>query len=100
MENLRSPKPDGAASAFLVERYLPVSAAGQLAASVSHVARICVDRGGGATAVRYLQSMYLPAEDTCFCVFQGPSSEAVRAVNEIGNFPLDRITEAVLMITH
>jgi hypothetical protein len=42
--------------------------------------------------------MYLPAEDTCFCVFQAHSSDAVRAVNEVGHFPLDRITEAVLMI--
>jgi hypothetical protein len=45
VENLRSPKPDGSASAFLVERYLPVSAAGDLAASVAHVARI-VPSGG------------------------------------------------------
>jgi hypothetical protein len=64
VENLRSPKPDGSASAFLVERYLPVSAAGDLAASVARVARICAGRGGGGTAVRYLQPMYLPTEDT------------------------------------
>jgi hypothetical protein len=97
VEILRSPKP--AASAFLVERYLPVSAAGDLATSVAHVARICAGRGAGSTAVRYLHSMYLPADDTCFCVFQAPSSDAVRAVNDAGHFPLDRITEAVLLIT-
>jgi hypothetical protein len=95
---LRSPKPDGSASAFLVERYLPVSAVDDLATSVAGIARICAGQGGG-TAVRYLQSMYLPAEDTCFCVFQASSSDAVRAVNDAGHFPFDRITEAVLMIT-
>jgi len=95
----RSTKPDGSASAFLVERYLPISAAGRLATSVAHVSRICAEQGGAGTAVRYLQSMYLPTDDTCFCLFQAPSSDAVRRVNDAGHFPLDRITRAVLMIT-
>jgi Protein of unknown function (DUF4242) len=99
MDILRSTKPDSSASAFLVERYLPVSAAGELATSVAHVARICAEQGGAGTSVRYLQSMYLPADDTCFCVFQAPSSDAVRTVNDAGHFPVDRITRAVLMIT-
>lgn len=98
VENLRSPEPGGSASAFLVERYLPAIAVGNLATSVAHVARVCSERVGGA-AVRYLQSIYVPAEDTCFCVFQAPSSDAVHAVNHAGQFSLDRITEAVLLIT-
>jgi hypothetical protein len=65
---------------------------------VAHVARICA-RQSGVTAVRYLQSVYVPAEDTCFCVFQALSSDAVLAVNDAGRFSLDRITEAILLIT-
>jgi hypothetical protein len=99
MEPERAPRPERSASAFLVERYLPASAAGDLGTSVARVARICAGRGGIGTSVRYLHSMYLPAEDTCFCVFQAPSSDAVRAVNDAGHFPLDRITPAVLMVT-
>ena len=98
MENPRSPELGGLASAFLVERYLPASAAGNLATSVAHVARLCTEQTGG-TAIRYLQSIYVPAEDTCFCVFQALSSDAVHAVNDAGHFSLDRITEAVLLIT-
>lgn len=71
---------------------------GNLATSVAHVARICSERAGGV-AVRYLQSIYVPTEDTCFCVFQALSSDAVHAVNDAGQFSLDRITEAVLLIT-
>jgi hypothetical protein len=41
----------------------------------------------------------VPAEDTCFCVFQALSSDAVHAVNDAGHFPLDRITQAVLLMT-
>jgi hypothetical protein len=97
---LRTPKPDRSASAFLVERYLSASAAEDLAASVGRVGRVCAQQGPGVIAVRYLQSVYLPAEDTCFCLFQAPSIDAVRAVNDAGQFPLDRIAEAVLMITN
>lgn len=82
-----------------MERYLPVSALEDLAASVAHVARLCAEQGDGSTAIRYLQSTYVPSEDTCFCVFQAQSSDAVRAVNDAGHFPLDRITEAVLLFT-
>jgi Protein of unknown function (DUF4242) len=98
VENLRLPEPGGPASAFLVERYLPPGAAGNLARSAARVARICTGQPGG-TAVRYLLSVYVPAEDTCFCVFQALSSDAVRAVNDAGNFALDRITQAVLLTT-
>jgi hypothetical protein len=65
---------------------------------VAQVARICAGQTGG-TAVRYLQSIYVPGEDTCFCVFQAQSGDAVQAVNDAGQFSLDRITEAVLLIT-
>jgi len=98
VEDLRSLKPELAA-AFLVERYLPVRALDDLAESVAKVARICAEQGDGRAAVRYLQSIYVPSEDTCFCVFQAPSIDAVCAVNDAGHFPLDRITEAVLLIT-
>jgi hypothetical protein len=98
VDNLRSPRPGGPASAFLVERYLPASAADDLAASVAQVGRLCAGQPSG-TAVRYLQSVYVPAEDTCFCVFQALSSDAVRAINDTGHFALDRITEAILLIT-
>ena len=64
---------------------------------MARVARICTEQAGG-TAVRYLQSIYVPAEDTCFCVFQALSGEAVLAVNDAGHFSVDRIAEAVLLI--
>jgi len=88
--------------AFLVERYLPASAAAGLATSVSDVTALCMNRTGadahgGDATVRYLLSMYLPSEDTCFCLFDAASPDAVRAINVEGAFPLDRITRAVLL---
>ena len=81
---------------FLVERYLPVTAVDGLAASVARVARLCL-RG---ESVRYLQSVFLPSDDTCFCIFQAASADAVHAVNAAGRFPVDRITRAIPLPTH
>lgn len=82
------------APTFLVERYLPSAALSGLADSVARVAFICARDG---TGVHYLQSTYLPSEDTCFCLFQAASPDAVRAVNDAGHFAVDRITAAVVM---
>jgi hypothetical protein len=80
-----------ATSIFLVERYLPVTELDVLAAAVARAAQVCAAGHG----VRYLHSTYVPAEDTCFCVFQAPSEESVRAVNEAAHFDLDRIVSAI-----
>jgi hypothetical protein len=45
--------------------------------------------------VQYLHSAYLPAEDTCFCLFRAATAEAVRALNDEASFALDRIAAAV-----
>src|SRR5450631_3082180 len=83
---------------FLVERYLPPAAAQELAASVARVARLCTDSGRSGIEVEYLHSVYLPTEDTCFCLFRAPSSDAVRAVNVEADFTLDRITDAAPLL--
>jgi Protein of unknown function (DUF4242) len=90
---------DDLRSVFLVERYLPAAAAENLADSVSRAARLCAlsDESGAAARVRYLHSAYLPTEDTCFCLFQAPAADAVRALNDEAAFALDRITAAVLL---
>ena len=88
---------DSDTTAFLVERYLPPAAADSLAASVARVAQLCADMSHSGPGVQYLHSAYLPTEDTCFCLFRSPSSDAVRQVNSEAHFALDRITNAVLL---
>lgn len=93
--------PDGSPARFLVERYLNAAGAAGLDASVADVARVCAAQDSDASrpAVRYLHALYLPAEDICFCVFEAASIDAVRAVNDAGHFPIDRITDVVLLNT-
>ena len=80
---------------FLVERYLPVGDVDGLARAVDRVASACARGIAGRHDVRYVQSIFVPGDDTCFCVFQAPSVEAVHAVNAAGHFPVDRISAAI-----
>jgi hypothetical protein len=66
---------------------------------VSHAARLCTlsAEPGAAPEVGYLHSAYLPTEDTCFCLFQATTADAVRALNDEAGFALDRITAAILL---
>src|SRR3954453_15067025 len=86
--------------AFLVERYLPSGSTDALGAAIDRVARLCAGPTrsslGSSLGVQYLHSAYVPSEDTCFCLFRGPSSDAVRQINTEADFSLDRITHAVL----
>jgi hypothetical protein len=90
--------PGSETTAFLVERYVSPAAAGSLSASVARLASLCDDPSHSGLGVQYVQSAYLPAEDTCFCLFRGPSPEAVRKVNIDADFALDRITDAMLLL--
>ena len=92
MTRPQQPPHADAPRAFLIERYLSPAAAVDLAASAARVARRCAEGGIG-----YLYSAYLPAEDTCFCLFQAPSAGAVRAVNQLANFDFDRLIDAVVL---
>jgi hypothetical protein len=88
---------DGPSLVFLVERYLPAAAAENLASSVARAARLCAlsAESESASRVQYLHSVYLPAEDTCFCLFRAATAEAVDALNDEASFALDRIAAAV-----
>ena len=77
---------------FLVERYVPASGLDQLAAAVHRVAHRCGEHRRASVEVEYVHSIYIPEEDTCFCVFRAPSTDAVREVNDAEAFAIDRVS--------
>jgi hypothetical protein len=97
MTTRRLHDPDASSSVFLVERYLPPAAAGNLAGAVGRLAQLCARsaESGAGCEVQYLLSAYLPTEDTCFCLFRAAAADIVRALNDKADFALDRITAAV-----
>lgn len=46
---------------------------------------------GGAQTVRYLRCTFLADEQRCICLFEAPSADAVRDVNDMAQVPFRRV---------
>jgi len=80
---------------FQVERDLPGITPEQL----GQAQRSAIDTSERFTTegrpVRYIRSTFLPVEDRCFCLFEAPTGDLVREVNETAKLPFTRIVEAL-----
>jgi hypothetical protein len=79
---------------YLVETYV---AAGKVDLPVTSAkARSAAARlSSTGQAVRYVRSILLPEDETCFHLFEGESRQAVERVSEAAGFGRGRIVEAV-----
>jgi hypothetical protein len=76
---------------FLVEHDLRGLSAALLAEAHQVLEEaVCRERGRGRR-IRYVQRIVAAGEGRCLCLFQAPGPEAVRAVNDIAQFPLARV---------
>jgi len=80
---------------YMVERYMPGVSAGDVLAAAGRAKETTAIMSEEGVLVRYLRSTYLPSEEACFCLFESPSEELVRAANERAGIPFDRIVKAV-----
>lgn len=80
---------------YVVERHLPGFNAEQLAAAAASAKSTTAQMTQEGTPVRYLRSTFIPGEDKCFCLFEGPSANAVREANERAQLPMERVVEAI-----
>lgn len=83
-------------SVFMVERYL-------VGWSPDEVHELIERTGELSTAladddVRYVASVYIEADETCLCLFDGPDSERIQAANERHRLPFARIVESELIV--
>jgi Protein of unknown function (DUF4242) len=80
---------------YLVERYLPGLTSDQLAAAAERAKRTTATMTQEGTPVQYLRSTFIPGEEKCYCLFEGPSAEVVRIANDQAQLPYERIVEAL-----
>ncbi len=83
---------------YMVERYLPGITNDQLTAAAGRAKEVTARMTEEGTPVRYLRSTYVPGEDKCYCLFDGPSEEAVRQANERAEIPLERVVEVAHIV--
>lgn len=80
---------------FLVEAYQPRGRNKSLAEIERRARAAAAELSISGTAVRYLRSIYVPADETCFHFIEAASLEAVEEVGRRAGLAFDRITEAV-----
>jgi hypothetical protein len=79
---------------FLVELYVSRAdeAAVQRGAQRSRLAAEQLTREG--TPVRYLRSIFVPEDETCFLLYEAASPDAVREAARRAELPFTRVAEA------
>ena len=79
---------------YLVERSLPGITMRQLAA----IERAAIESSERftreGTSVRYLRSVFLPADSRCLCLFEASDERHIREVNDAAQLPYTRIVNA------
>lgn len=80
---------------FVVERYLPGLDQRRLVGMLGKLGDVTQELRAEGTVVRYLGSTIVPADEACFCQFEGASEAAVAAANERAGVPFSRIVAAV-----
>ncbi len=80
---------------YMVDRDLKGITLEQLGAAQ----RRAIETGKQFTAegknVKYLRSVFVPGESHCMCLFEAPSPQLVKEVNEVAQIPFTRIVEAM-----
>jgi hypothetical protein len=82
---------------YMVERYLPGITDDQLVAAATRAKQTGADMTAAGTPVRYLRSTFLPAEEKCYCLFEGSSKEAVEKAQERADIPFEQVHEAAFV---
>jgi hypothetical protein len=79
---------------FVVERYL----GGWTAEEIDDLERRSQDSNSEFTnrGVRHIESIVIPADETCLSVFEGPDADTVRHANEACQLPTGRVLLAVV----
>jgi hypothetical protein len=84
---------DRSMTRYLAEVYL--ADVGELEATTSPVrAAVRAIRREG-TSVRYVRSVFVPEDQTCFLLFEAASPAAVQQVTQRAGLPVTRVVEAI-----
>jgi hypothetical protein len=82
---------------YLVERYLPDVGSAELRSLADRLELASERLSREGTPVRYLDSTFMPEEETCFCRFEAPSLHATALVNRLAHAPFARICAAIVV---
>lgn len=76
---------------YLVEIYLPATDPAGLTDAIRRLSAAC------RAPVRHLCTTFVPADDTCLCLLEAASADAVRTVSVAAGLDVDRISVVRLL---
>jgi hypothetical protein len=80
---------------FLVELYIARTDPGAVERAAERVHLAAEEQRRRGTPVRYLRSIFVPEDETCFMLFEATSADAVRDAASAATLPFERIIGAV-----
>jgi Protein of unknown function (DUF4242) len=80
---------------YLLELYVARADAAAVEQGAARVRRAAEDYSREGTPVRYLRSIYVPDDETCFLIFEAPSAEAVREVARRAPLSFEHVAAAI-----
>lgn len=80
---------------FLVERYLADIERQELTALPTRLQAATAQLRESGIEISYLDSIFLPEDECCFCRFEAPSLHATELANRIAGAPFSRISAAM-----
>jgi hypothetical protein len=78
----------------MADRNLPGITMGELGAAQKSAIETGKKMTAAGKPVRYIRSTFVPGESRCMCLFEAPSEENVRELNETAKIPFERIVRA------
>lgn len=80
---------------YLVECYVANERRDELSGAETRARAAARAMARDGIAIRYIRSTFIPEDDTCFHVFEGPSAAAVDEATRRADISYDRIVEAI-----
>jgi hypothetical protein len=83
---------------FLLELYVSASEGGAVAQRADRADLAARRLRQDGASIRYLRSIFVPADETCFLVYEARSAHDVRRAARLAGLPADHIVE--MLETH
>jgi len=80
---------------YLLELYVARADAAAVEQGAARVRRAAEEYSREGTPVRYLRSIFVPDDETCFLIFEAPSAEAVREVARRASLSFEHVAAAI-----
>ena len=80
---------------YMVERNLPNISMDELSGAQAAAIDKAAEMTTSGVAMRYIRSTFVPGDGRCLCLFEGPSAESVKQLNDAIQVPYETVTPAM-----